>query len=121
MPLIAWLGSAFATVLSSFKAWFLLLIQVALANIIIKVLLAFGIGYITYELGSFALSTLFNDFKSSLSGLPGDLLTFVSIAKIDKAITILFGGLAARLTLAGFSSVMSATGKKRSMTLGGNE
>jgi hypothetical protein len=121
MPLIAWLGSAFTTLLASWKAWFLLFMATSIGPFIIKLLLGFGVGYVTYELGSFALNELFNDFKSSLSGLPGDLLTFVSIAKMDSAIGILLGGLAARLALAGFTSATSATGKKRSMVLGGDE
>lgn len=121
MPLLPWLGAALATLFASWKAWFLLFLATSIGPFIIKLLLGFGVGYITYELGSFALNEIFNDFKSALSGLPGDLLSFVSIAKIDEAIGILLGGLAARLAIDGFSSVTSSSGKKRSMTLGGDD
>lgn len=117
MPLIAWLGAALVALLASWKTWILLFLSTTLGPYIINLLLGFGVGYVTYELGTFALDQVFNEVKSALSGIPSDLLTFVSIAKIDEAISILFGGLAARLALSGFSSITSA-GKKRSATLG---
>lgn len=121
MPLIPWLAAALSTLLASWKTWLLMFLATAIGPYIIKLLLGFGVGYVTYELGSFALNGVFNEFKSSLSGLPSDLLAFVSIAKMDSAIGILFGGLAARLALAGFTSATSPTGKQRSMVLRGDE
>ena len=35
-----------------------------------------GVGYVTYELGTFALDQVFNEVKSALSGVSADLLTF---------------------------------------------
>lgn len=117
MPLIAWLGAALATLFASWKVWVIAFLSTAVAPYIINLLVGAGVGYVTYELGTFALDQVFNEVKASLSGVSADLLAFVSIAKIDEAISILFGGLAARLALAGFSSVTSV-GKRRAPTLG---
>ena len=119
MPLIAWLGSAFATLLASWKAWILLFLATSVGPYIIKLLLGFGVGYVTYELGSFALTTVLNEVKSAMSGMPGDMVAFVSIARLDEAVTILLGGLAARLALMGFNSATAAAGKRRSMIISG--
>lgn len=120
MPLIAWLGSALTGLMASWKAWFLLFLATSVGPFIIKLLLGFGVGYVTYTLGGFALSSIFNDVKNAVGGLPGDLLSFVTIAKIDEAIGILLGGLAARLALMGFTSATSGAGKIKRFSLGGD-
>ncbi|WNO61091.1 DUF2523 domain-containing protein [Rheinheimera sp. MMS21-TC3] len=117
MPLIAWLGAALSTLFLSWRVWIIAFLATSLGPYIINLLVGAGVGYVTYELGTFALDQVFNEVKSALSGVSADLLTFVSIAKIDEAMSILFGGLAARLALSGFSSVTSA-GKRRAPTLG---
>lgn len=117
MPLIPWLGAAFGTIFTSLKISFYVFLGTYLGPYIMNLLIGAGVGYITYEIGSFGLELVLNDVKSALSGVSGDLLTFVSIAKIDEAISILLGGLAAKLSIAGFSSVTSA-GKMRSASLG---
>ena len=93
MPLLPWLWTALVAIFSSFKTWFLLFLATAVGPYIINLLIGAGVGYVTYELGSFAITEVFNDVKSSLTGLPADLLAFVAIAKLDEAVSILMGGL----------------------------
>lgn len=86
----------------------------ALVPLIIKVMAGLGIGFVTYQLGSFALAELFSKIQEHVSQLPPEALVFASMAKIDEAISIVFAGLAVRLSLLGFNAINS-TGKQKSM------
>jgi len=112
MPLIAWLASAFTTLFSSFKAWVLLLIGSYSIPWIINLLKGIGVGFVTYQIGTYALGNLFTLIKDSLGGLPSDLLMFIALARVDEAISILFAAFAARLAIHGFSG-----GSKKAVTL----
>lgn len=68
-----------------------------------KVLLALGIGFVTYRLGSYGLDYAYDLLSGSLSDLPSDALVFLKLARVDEAISILFGAISARITLMGFS------------------
>lgn len=94
--------------------WILMFIGFALLPLIIKVMAGLGIGFVTYQLGSFALAELFSKVQENVSQLPPEALVFVSMAKIDEAISIVFAGLAVRISLMGFSAINS-TGKQKSM------
>ena len=65
-----YLGCGRVSIFYSFKTWFLLFLATAVGPYIINLLIGAGVGYVTYELGSFAITEVFNDVKSSLTGLP---------------------------------------------------
>ncbi|MBV2129871.1 DUF2523 domain-containing protein [Arsukibacterium indicum] len=98
----------------SIVGFILTFIGFALVPLIIKVMSGLGIGFVVYELGTMALQVIFTQIQTHFSGLPPEILQFVSMAKIPDAISILFGGLAARLAFMGFSN-LSTTGKQKSM------
>lgn len=116
LGLIPWLSSAFASLFSGFVSFLLRAVGLAVVPLAIKLLSALGVGFVTYQLGSFGIDSLFNQVKFSLSGLPSHMLVFISIARIDDALAVVFGALAARLAYQGFNS-----GSKTSIKLGGRE
>lgn len=116
LGLIPWLASAFSALFSGLVSVLLRTAGIAIVPLAIKLLSALGIGFVTYQLGSLGMDTLFNQVKNSLGGVPADMLVFISIARIDDALAVVFGALAARLAYQGFNS-----GSKTSVNLGGRE
>lgn len=116
LGLIPWLATAFSSLFSGFARLLLRSVGLAIVPLAIKLLSSLGIGFVTYKLGSLAITSLFNQVKLSLGGLSADMLVFISIARLDDAIAVVFGALAARLAYQGFSS-----GSKTSVNLGGRE
>lgn len=68
-----------------------------------KVFIALGIGFVTYQLGSLGLDTIFDSLTGYLGDLPSDALSFLKLARVDEGISVIFGALSARLTLMGFA------------------
>ena len=64
-----------------------------------RLLTALGFGWVTYELGDFAMDSIFNLLKSEVLSLDPDLIGLVALSRFDDAIGILFGGFVASLTL----------------------
>lgn len=64
-----------------------------------RVLLALGLGLVTYT----ALDPLLDQFRSSyfnqLSGLPADISGFVGLLKLGDAVQIIFAALATKLAM----------------------
>lgn len=62
----------------------------AVTSIVGRVLIALGIGYVTYtgvgNLGTWIMDTM----KGALSGLPADAAAFLAFLWIDKALTMVF-------------------------------
>lgn len=112
--LVGWLGHALKLLRLNLWGFILTFVGFALVPIIIKVLGALGVGFVTYQLGNFALGELFSAIQTHINQLPPETLAFIGIAKIGEGISIVFGGLAARLALMGFSGTGS-TAKKRGM------
>lgn len=94
--------------------WVLVFIGFALVPLILQIMTSLGIGFVSYQLGSFALSEIFSKMQTYVSQLPPEALTFAAMAKIDEAISILFAGLAVRLSFMGFNSIGSS-GKQKTM------
>ncbi|HEY8606097.1 MAG TPA: DUF2523 domain-containing protein [Noviherbaspirillum sp.] len=67
-------------------------------SIVGRVLLALGIGYLTFSgvgnLGEWVLDQM----KGALSGLPADALGFLAFLWVDKGITMIFSAWVAALT-----------------------
>ena len=94
--------------------WILIFIGFALVPLIIKVMAALGIGFVTYQLGSFALDQLFAKIQEHVTQLPPEALAFAAMANIDEAMTIVFSGIAVRLSFLGFNA-LNSTGKAKQM------
>lgn len=71
-----------------------------------RVLMALGLGLVTYN----ALDPLLEQFQanyfSQMSGLPADLAGFVGMLKVGEAVQIIFAALATKLFMSGFQGVI---------------
>lgn len=99
----------------SFFGWVLMFIGFAMVPLIIKIMAGIGIGFVSYQLGSWALNEVFEMVKQYLSLIPPEAIAFAAMCKIDEAISILFAGLAVRLSLMGFTAATANTGKVKEM------
>ncbi len=70
-----------------------------LPALVAKVATSLGLGYVTYELGSYGVDSLFSLLKSKISGLPADALMILDTMKFDTAISIILGGMVAAITM----------------------
>ena len=79
------------------------LVQVA-SSIVGRVLIALGIGYVSYS----GLSALLDGLKSQvigyLTGAPAQVVAIMGLLKVDVALSVIFSAYAARLILAGLTS-----------------
>lgn len=73
-------------------------------SIFVKILLALGVGFATYNFGTFALDAIYDRAAIALNGAPAEFLSLVKFVRIDEALSVVFGALAARLALTGFSN-----------------
>lgn len=71
-----------------------------------RVLLALGLGLVTYN----ALDPLLEQFQANyfnqLVGLPADILGFVGLLRLGDAVQIIFAALATRLFMAGVNGAI---------------
>lgn len=84
MPLIAALWGALIPIMSTLVG---------------RVLLALGIGFVTYKGMDATVTFLLDTIKSSLSGMPSEVLQFLAFCWIDKAIGMIFSAWSAALAL----------------------
>ncbi|SPD67820.1 conserved protein of unknown function (plasmid) [Cupriavidus taiwanensis] len=74
------------------------------ASMVGRVLIALGIGYVTYSGISVLLDTLKAQVVSRLSGASVEFVQVMSLVKIDVCVSILFSAMTARLLLQGLTS-----------------
>lgn len=110
----SWLSHAFKLTRVTVVGGIIWFLGFALVPLIIKVMGGLGIGFISYQLGNMALTEVFQLIKNNFDALPPEVIPFVAMSKIGEGISIVFGGMAARLALMGFTSSTS-TGKRRGM------
>lgn len=111
---LSWFRHAMKLTRVTFVGMFVTFLGFALVPLIIKVMGGLGIAFVSYQLGSMALTEVFQVIKNNFDALPPEVIPFVGMAKIGEGISIIFGGMAARLALMGFTSSTS-TGKRRGM------
>ncbi len=80
-----------------------------LPTLVSKVLVGLGFGYVTYELGSFAIDSIYQQMASYSSTLPVEIVAVLKYAKTDIAVGIILGSYAAALTIRGLTSAGSVT------------
>lgn len=69
-----------------------------------RVLIALGIGAVTYTGLSVTLNFLKTQVVSSLAGLPADVVGMLGFMKVGSAISIVFSAIVVRMTLEGLSA-----------------
>jgi len=68
-----------------------------------KVLLALGIGAVTYSGLYYLINQLTNLFQQQLAGMPVDALAILGMMKIDIAFTMIISAITAKAILSGWS------------------
>lgn len=79
------------------------LVQAA-SSLVGRVLLALGIGYVSYTGLDTALGWLKTEALARLSATPADFLGIVSVLQVGTAFNILFSAFLARLVISGLTS-----------------
>lgn len=69
-------------------------------SIVSKVLVALGVGFVSYVGFDSLLSTVLNEIKGNLSGIPNDALHFLGMARVDLGLNLIFSAMAARVAMA---------------------
>lgn len=70
------------------------LLQIA-GSLVGRVLLALGIGFVTYAGFQVGIDWLLGQIKSNMSGLPSEVLSFLAWLWVDKAISMVFSAYSA--------------------------
>ena len=76
----------------------------AAASLVGRVLLAMGFGYVSYTGVNTTITWLTNQIMSNLQGLSSDVLQFVALTKVDKAVAIISAAFLVRAMLNGLTS-----------------
>lgn len=66
-------------------------------SIVGRVLLALGMGFVTYTGFDAAVTYLLNQIKGDLSAMPGDVLSLLGFLWVDRAIALVFSAYSAAL------------------------
>jgi len=89
------------------------LFMMVLPSIIGRVLLALGMGFVTFKGFDFIVTWILNNAKDNLAGMPSEILQFLGFLWVDKAIGMIFSAFSAALLvkLAGSTSVTKMVNK----------
>lgn len=71
----------------------------ALGSLAGRVLIALGIGFVTYKGVDVAITTVKNNVISSVNGLPAQALNLFGYLWFDKALTIIFSAVVVALSM----------------------
>lgn len=64
-----------------------------------RVLIALGMGYVTYSGFDLAITWLLDQVKSNINAMPVDVVNFLAFLWVDKAIGMVFSAYTAALTV----------------------
>lgn len=73
-------------------------------NLVPKVLIGLGVGFVSYNLGNFGLDILYQQITGAFTGLTSDMLAMLKLARVDEFLSIVFGAFSARLTISGITA-----------------
>lgn len=76
----------------------------ASATLVGRVLIALGIGFVTYTGVSSLILVAQSSITSSLSGIDPAVLNLLAVLEVDTAITMIFSAYSARMVLLGLTS-----------------
>lgn len=87
-------------------------LQKLLSYLITKILLAFGVSFVTYTGYSVGLNTLKGYVSQNFNNMPADVFQILMIAGAGQAIGMLFGAFAFNITMSTVSKLSFGKGKK---------
>lgn len=64
-----------------------------------RVLLALGIGYVTFKGFDLTIGWLLTEIKNNFAGMPADVVSFFAWLWLDKAITMIFSAYTVAVTI----------------------
>lgn len=70
-----------------------------LGSMVGRVLLALGIGYVTYSGFDVGITWLLNQIKGNFGGMPADIVAFLAWLWVDRAIGLMFSAYSAALAI----------------------
>lgn len=82
-------------------------------SIVLRVLTALGIGFVTYQLSDTALDALISEVQTSFGAFPASVASIVALSGIDKAVSII---ISAHVTALSISAARAAFGMRRTGT-----
>lgn len=78
--------------------------SVAAGSVVARVLLALGVGFVTYVGFSSLITMASSQIEGQITGLPSDALNMMGLAGVDYLINIVFSAYSARVALMAVSS-----------------
>lgn len=91
----------------AFVAWIIGALGPALMSVAGRVLVALGIGVVTFAGVDAALTALKTSAFANFSGLPATVLTVLYLTKVDLAINIIFSALLGNIAMRGIGSAIT--------------
>lgn len=78
-----------------------------LPSVVGRVMIALGVGYVSYVGFGVAIDTLYSQIKSNFSGMPVEVINFLGYCWVDKAIGMMFSAFVAAhlIKLAGKTAI----------------
>ena len=70
-------------------------------TIVGRVLVALGVGVVTYTGVQFGIDSLLSNLDSAISGVPADILGLLGFMRVGEAINIIISAMSARMLLNG--------------------
>lgn len=102
-----YIGGALRYGLFGLKGFILIAVVSIFQHLIPKLLVGLGVGFITYNLGSYSLDAMYSAVTNNFSGLPSDFLAMMKLARLDDFLSVIFGAYTAKLTLQGLAAGVS--------------
>lgn len=89
-------------------------LAMSMASLVGRVLLALSIGFVTFTGMDVGVNWVLDNIKSSIGGMPAEILDFLAWVWIDKAITMVFSAFTVALAfqMAGGNSLTKMVVKK---------
>lgn len=69
------------------------------ASMVGRILLALGLGYVTYTGFDVGINWLLDQVKTNFSAMPGQIVSFLSWLWVDKAISMIFSAYSAAMVV----------------------
>lgn len=76
----------------------------AMGSLVGRVLIALGIGYVTYSGLNVLLDWIKNEIFGQLMGINSDVLGIIGVLQVDTSVNIIFSAIAAKFMISGISN-----------------
>jgi hypothetical protein len=75
------------------------------ANLVARILMSLGVSFVTYTGFDTVLNYAFGMVKTSITGLPHNILCLLGLASVDIALNLLFSAYACRIAMAAMRTI----------------